>query len=432
MLDLMSRGCRVLPIFEEMQANGLTASRSRVLALYDEMQADMLEIGHRISSQYYFGKPINPNSPDQVNALLRVRGLQPAKYSKRTKKPSTDKKSIEHYRYTDEAIRDVFEWRERGHIRDSYCQVILDSMDDSLDAPDIQRVSYVLKTTRTTTRRASSEADKRNKTGINILAIPSRTEIGTKLRNCFVAPPGYVFGGWDYSQIEARYFASVSNDPVMCCLFLSGGDIHKQTAAMIFNVPLDEVTKDQRTAAKTINFGILYGMGADALETQLRMKGITGWPKSRCAQTISDWFSVFTGVQAYIDSVVREVKRSGYVEDVSGKRRDLPDINSTNSAEFEAAKREAVSHRIQGGAQTIIQNAMIYLDNEILALRDSGMDVRWLLQYHDELIILCREEDHDYVDAVMVEGMTRHYDVDMRVPVLVEGHSAKSWGELKG
>lgn len=431
MLDLMSRGCRVLPIFEEMQANGLTASRSRVQSLYDEMQADMLSIGHRISSQYYFNKPFNPNSQDDVNALLRIRGLTPAKRSKKTGKPSTSKPSIEHYRYTDDAIRDVFEWRERGHIRDSYCQVILDSMDDSPSAPDIQRVSYVLKTTRTTTRRISSEADKRNKVGINILAIPSRTDIGQKLRTCFVAPPGYLIGEWDYSQIEVRYLAHVSGDPTLIKLFLEDRDFHRETAAMVFSVPLSEVTVEQRRAAKTINFGVFYGMSAGALQTQLRKVGIL-WPLDRCDDTIVSWFDVFHYVKEYNDSVVYTVNKKGYVCDISGKRRDLPEIHSTNPAEFEAAKREAISHTIQGGAQTLIQNAMIYLDDEILSARDSGIDVRWILQYHDALMTLHREEEDEYIDAVMVEGMTRHYDVDMSVPVLVEGHSAKSWGELKG
>lgn len=457
LLPLMETGMAVLPIFSEMQSTGMPASRSHFQQLYDDMSAEMRVIQRRISTLYYSSKPFNPGSPQQVGALMRRRGLRSEKRTE-SGAMSTSKGSIEHLRYSDPAISDVFEWRERQHIRDSFCEPILSHMTDmpSVDilnrTGDIYPIHCQLKVTRTTTRRLSS-------TNPNLLAIPARTELGIKVRNCFLAPPGFVFGSWDLSAIEMRVMADESQDPLMFQLFTDPDerDIHYETASRVFGIPLrksrdpkerymDIDKMKHRYPAKTAGFGILYGIQGGGLATQLRKEGLTEWDDDSCAKLIKEWLGVYKGVADYIYRVYRETLSSLESRDRWGMPRYLPGIANRDYANVSVpwrkglrlsptvaeAVRCAVSQRIQGGARGMVINAYRYLRPIIYEMQRQGLAVQWALDYHDEMVLLFSEDLWDTMNDLVIYALTQECGTKLRIPVVAEGSCSISWGGLKG
>lgn len=422
-MTLMATGMRVLPIFEEMQANGMPVNYDYFQSLHDELDSSMHDLVQHISSTYYLGRPFNPKSSDQVAAILRSRDLHSLKTTA-TGKASTGKKSIEYLRNTDPAISSIFDWREMQQVRDAYCRPILDSRPAS--RPTYGTVHCVIKPCTVTTRRIATES-------VNLLAIPSRTDIGRRVREGYQLPPdsGEMLIACDLSQVEMRVMAHLSRDPLLCQFFVEDRDIHAETASRTFNVPLDLVTKDQRRAAKTTNFGIIYGQKADGLLTELNALGLTGWTDQSCAKLIKDVFRVYSGMRDYIDSVSTEVRRTGSIRDHYGMIRYLPGAWSDDLKIQAEASREAVSHRVQGMAQGMIQNSMAWIANEIRDLQDAGVNIKWRLQVHDELVLSFDAGLEDMVGALLIDGLTNHYGAFLRVPVLAEWRAGMNWGELK-
>lgn len=415
----------LFPVFYEMQKEGMPASVSHFERLRDDMTREMHQIGAGISSRFYHGRPFNPNSPPHVNRLLKRRGLKPEKTTK-TGAPSTAKKSIEHLAYSDEAVKEIFAWRKRQHIRDSFCAPILARIVRG-EGEDIGRVRCRIKTTRTAARRLAA-------TDPNLLAIPVRDEMGRRVREGFVAPDGYVLGAWDLSGIEMRKAASLSGDPLMCRLFNEGGDLHSETVAAIFGIPRGQVDKNDlstRIPAKTAGFGVLYGIQGAGLLDQLRSLGLEGWDEEACEDLIAKWLDTYGGVKEYIERTRREVTRDGVVYDEWGMPRRVPGIWHYKEHVAAEAARIAVSHRIQGGAQGMIRRSMRWLKERVRELQDAGFVVQWCLQVHDEVILLFEEDLWPVMDELVVEGLTQHHESDMVVPVEASGHKAKSWGELK-
>lgn len=420
---LMQDGMLLLPVFEEMQSNGMPASRAYFAALYDDLTADMRRFQRQLSAEYFDGQPINPGSSKQVAALLRRRGLRAALRTE-SGDPSTAKKSIEHLRYTDPAFALVFDWREAQHARDAFCTPVLARIPADWPEPTYP-IRCKIKTTRTATRRLATSDP-------NLLAIPSRKDMGKRIRSGYVCADGEVFVAADFSQIEARFMAHESRDPLLCRFFREGRDIHKETAALIWNMPLDKVTKKERDVAKTANFGIIYGIQGAALLAQLRMQGAEGWTEEKCDALIHSIMHLYSGMSAYIAAVAVQVRREhGVVRDHWGMPRYLPGIYSTDRAVAAEAARHAVSHRIQGGAQGMIQKSMIWLAAEIRTLQRADYNVKWRLQIHDELILTCAEDVAEVVKEIVLEGLINHCGIILRVPVEAEGKIAKSWGELK-
>lgn len=425
--SLMSEGMEVVPMFSEMQANGFPCSRSHFEKLSEQMTEEMEAIQTRISNRYFGRRPFNPGSSKHVATLMRRRGLQGAKRTS-TGEMSTGKQSIEHLRFSDDAISDVFEWRERQHIRDSFCQPVLDRVPPDRDQYTIR---CRLKVTRTATRRLAS-------TDPNLLAIPIRKDLGRRIRDGYRFPSEgtEVFGAWDLSQIEMRVAAHESRDKLLCKLFHEDRDIHGEVAALIFGLPLDEVMSKEgkmkyRLPAKNAGFGILYGIGGGGLLTQLRMQGQMQWDEQSCEKLIREWLKVYRGVADYIRATQEEVAGTGVVRDRWGMIRYIPGITSTDPKVAAEAGRIAVSHRIQGGAQGMIQKSMSWLRPHIREMQDAGMRVRPRLQIHDEIILSFDEEWWDLMDGLVIEALTEHCGVTLRVPVKAEGHMSKSWGELK-
>jgi len=429
---LMSLGMDSLPVFYEMQQTGFPASRSHFANLSDYLQGEMLSTVETISTLYYGGKPFNPLSNPNMRSLLRRRGLTPTKLSKKTKQPSTAADSIEHLRFSDPAIELVFQFRDLEHTKHSFSDTILDLMPED-QANDIHFVRSTIKTTRTATRRPAS-------TDPNLLNLPIKTEIGAKIREGFVSPPGYKLLSLDYGQIEMCVMADRSRDKLLCSIIRHKpesahdreGDIHYKTASLIFGVPLDRVDKKtQRTPAKTIGFGILYGLGSSGLSTQLKMLGLLEWGELESEKLRKEWLKIYHGVAKYIDRVGQETRTSGYSETSCGMRRYLPNIWSPKEHEREEAIRVAVSQRIQGDAQDIIQTAMGYLRPKIWQLQQEGVKVHWLLEVHDELDLLVEESQVDRVKDVLIDGMINHCGTKLIVPIRADYSIGNNWASLK-
>lgn len=420
---LLQEGMAVIPIFEEMQSTGMPVSRSAFMSLQSEMEGVMISLQTQLSALYMDGRPFNPNSPKDVRALMSRRGLTAEKVTA-TGEDSTAKDSIEHLRYIDEAMALVFDWREAEHIRSAFCVPILDKIaDEDEDPSDIQWLRCSIKPTRVHTRRLATSNP-------NLLAIPARTEVGLKVRNCFIAPEGMVYCAFDLSQIEARVFASFCDDVGLIRLFNSGGDIHTATAAGMWNLPLDQVSKEQRVAAKTINFGSLYGVQGEGLSAQLRKLGIIR-TADQCDDYLAAWFDLYPGARDYFNRVEKEIKSTGIVTDESGMSRYLPGVWSNNPHDRAEAVRTAVNHKVQGTSQTMIQRSMIWLKPQIRALQQSGLNIKWCLEVHDELDFVIDEYLWPLLYDLVMEALTKHCGVTLKVPVLAEGKCSRTWGETK-
>jgi DNA polymerase-1 len=424
---LMAEGMEVLPVFEEMQSTGMPASKRAFQKLYDDMTVQMERLQRVISKKYFEGKPFNPRSSPQTAAIMRRRGLEAAERTK-TGVMSTSKKSIEHLRVSDDAIRDIMQWREYQHTRDMFAAPTLELMPPGDDV-DICTVRCQLLITRTTTRRLASKKP-------NLLAMPKHTPQGKLVRDCYICPPGEVFLEVDLAQIETRFLAHESEDPLLIRIFTVPGDDgkprdpHTETASKVFGVSLQDVTKHQRFIAKRVNFGIPYGVSGRGLSTQLRMSGITGWDDTSCDKMIREWLKLYHVCAKYFDRVEGEVARTGVVKDCWGMPRYLPGVWSLDNKVAAEARRHAVNHRIQGGAQGLLQRSMAWLRPRIADLQSQGVNVKWVLQVHDALLLQVAESAVDIVRPLVVEGMTQHAGMKLRVPIMVDSNVSRTWGGL--
>lgn len=436
MSGLFTSAMQVLPIFEEMQANGMPASRQALENLYVYLDNQCSEMVTNLSVNYFGGKPFNPESNPQTRSLLLRRGLVG---DKRTEAGvmSTGKKSIEHYRFKDPAIELLFDWREHQHVRDSFVKKLLNEFDDD-DPSDIQFLHSTFDPAKTETRRLSTKDP-------NFLNIPIRTDVGRMIRECFICPENLLMLGADYSQIEMRVLAHFSKSKFLIEKFNHGDDIHAETAIQVFGVRKEDLEGDgkfkYRIPAKTTNFGIIYGEQSYGLHDQLRMLGLEGWTLDRCDELIRDIIYLFD-IEDYIKETIQKAKYfdwqsgkprkyKGYIRDAGGMYRYLPNLFSKEPKLAAEAGRHAVSHEIQGTAQTIIQSAMASLRPVIHSMVDAGEYVKWLLQMHDELIFLTNEESVELLERVVVDYMVNHCGMRLRVPIVVDSHVGRKWSDLK-
>lgn len=439
-----------LPSIEEMQSTGMLCDRADFEALNARMNAEMESLCARLSNQFNDGRPINPNSPVQVAELMQRRGLVGLKKSKKTRKVSTSKKSIEHLRHEDPAIAIVEDWRERGKTRDSFGVPILERIPAGLSRSPVRcniRVSRVA-----SSRLAATDPP--------WLAIPVRHELGVAVRSCIKAPSAQdlldhydhpiesvgdcFLGTWDLSQIEMRVMAHLSRDPLLCQLFREGRDIHAETAIRIFGLNIkgeqDEngkwiypgvKKKTQRDPTKRAGFGVITGIQGQGLLDQLRMMGCEGWTEDTCDELIESWFGVYKGVADFLSACKSQCRDRGFVRDMGGMYRYLPGIWSRDDKVSAEAGRQSHSHIIQGSAQWMIQRAMAWLKPQINDLRDStGWFVRWLLQIHDELLFAYDQRVQDIMHQLVLEALTEH-SYKLIVPVEANGAYGLTWGALE-
>lgn len=413
---LVERGMEVLPVFSEMQETGMTASKSRFEELTAELETELSKLQSYISHNYFDDRPFNPASSKQVATLLRRRGLKGAKRTS-TGQVSTSSLSISHLADEDEAVAKVMEWRGHQKTLTAFCKPAVDRFDS--DGPDLQTVRCQIKPTRIHTRRLAA-------------AEPNLLQVPPNIRECYVAPPGEVFYAADLAQIEIRVSAHISNDPLLCKFLREGTDIHTETACRIFGITPDEMDKkEHRTPAKRASFGIIYGVQGEGLLAQLRAMGCKGWTAERCDDLIREWLKVYSGIAEEMKRTSEQVKRDGFVRDMWNMVRYLPGIYVPGKLQAEA-ERQAFNHRVQGGAQGMIQNSTSWLRPHIRDMQRRGLGVRWRLQVHDELVFSVPEEHVEELDVLVKEALTQHHGVeDMRVPVEADSHWGRSWSDLK-
>lgn len=390
------------PVLARMEQAGFLVDRK---ALYDFGESLTSSIEQLQQSIWTLaGEPFNIQSPKQLGSVLFERLMLPA--GKKTKTGwSTNAAVLDKLRGKHPIIEQILDYRTLTKLKSTYADGLLKEI--SADG----RIHTNFQMTVTATGRLSS-------TEPNLQNIPVRRELGAQIRKMFVASPGKVLVDADYSQIELRLLAHIANDETMIAAFRSGEDIHAVTASQVFGVPLAEVTPLQRSHAKAVNFGIVYGISAFSLAQDI------GVFQSEAKAYMDSYFAKYHGVRAYMTRVVEQAKADGYVTTLFGRRRDLPELKSSNFNLRSFGERVALNMPIQGTAADIIKAAMVRVDAR---MRAEHLQARLLLQVHDELIVECPAEEAETVKAILVDEM--EHVVDYRVPLLVDAKIGASWAE---
>lgn len=412
-------GNSILPLWESMQSHGIPGSREKFQSLisYCDEKCDIFR--HEISTNYFNSQPINPNSPDDTGKLIQ--SLKIPVRGKRTKtgKISTAKDAIEYLRYENPAIEKLFLYREHDHIKSSFAETFLETF-----SPDqsIHFVQSIIDPSHTETRRPSSRDP-------NLLNVPSKTELGRMVRDCFIAPPGYILGSVDYSGIELRVMASESKDKRLCSIFNSPDpDPHRDFACTLLG--RKDITKDERYFGKTMNFSVGYGMHHRTVWEKLQKEGQKQWSPADAQHAQESWWKQFSGVREYRDRLIIDSRIKGYVRDRGGMNRFLPSLRSRDEAERSEAERMCFSHRIQGTAQTALQNAMIKLKGVFEEFHDNGIESYLILQVYDELLFLSKIEYAEITKEIIQSTLIKYCGIKFNVPIATDGILADSWGKL--
>jgi DNA polymerase-1 len=383
----------LIPVQAAMEQAGILVDGDRLTRLSREFGARLDECEQLIYQSA--GLPFNINSPKQLGEILFER-LKLPKGRKTKTGWSTDVKVLESLSQTHELPARILQYRNLAKLKSTYVDKLA-----SLRNPITGRVHTSFNQCGTATGRLSSSNP-------NLQNIPIRTEEGRRIRSAFIAPKGSRFLAADYSQIDLRVLAHYSGDPALITAFQHGQDIHRRTAAEIFYIAPELVTSDMRRVAKTINFGIIYGMSSFGLASQLHISRTE-------AQTFIDrYFAHFSGIKEFMDSIVQQAKQDGYVTTLLGRRRPLPEIASSNRIQREFAERTAINTPIQGTAADIIKLAMLRIHQE---LAQSGLQSRMLLQIHDELVLEVPEAEMETVSVLLRENMESA--LTLKVPLVV-------------
>ncbi|MEY8386403.1 DNA polymerase I [Oscillospiraceae bacterium 38-13] len=394
--------CRVLA---EMERTGCGVDAR---ALSDFGESLSARIAGQESAIYEMARgSFNINSPKQLGEVLFERLGMP--HGKKTKTGwSTNADVLEKLRFQHPIVDAVLEYRQFTKLKSTYADGLLKAID-----PD-GRVRTKFQMTVTATGRLSS-------TEPNLQNIPTRTDLGSEFRRMFTAAEGCVLVDADYSQIELRILAHIAGDEAMRAAFLAGGDFHAETAAKVFRVSREEVTHEMRRRAKAVNFGIVYGISAFSLSQDL------GVAVADAKAYMEAYFATFPGVRRYMDEVVRRARETGYVETLLHRRRDLPELTSSNKNMQAFGERVALNMPIQGTAADVMKLAMVKVWKR---LRAEKPQARLVLQVHDELIVECPEAEAEAVARLLEEEMENV--VHLSVPLTAEAHWGKNWLEAKG
>ncbi len=342
----------------------------------DELRAQIFQLA---------GEEFNVNSPKQLGTILFEKlGLDVRKTKKTKTGYSTNEAVLQKLAQDHPLPEKILQYRELAKLRSTY----LDALPKLVDPAD-GRVHTTFNQTVTATGRLSSSDP-------NLQNIPVRTELGRRIREAFVVPQGWVFVSADYSQIELRLLAHLSGDEGLVSAFNSNADFHAATASMVFGVPVEEVTPEQRSRAKAVNFGIVYGQQAFGLGQSLHI------PLAEAQEMIDRYYAAYPGVRSYLDATVAQARETGYAVTMFGRKRHIPDIHAKNPNLRSFGERTAMNHPMQGSAADIIKMAMIAVERR---LQEEGFKARMVLQVHDELDFECPEEELERLKAMVVEVM---------------------------
>ncbi|HYT05134.1 MAG TPA: DNA polymerase I [Gemmatimonadales bacterium] len=396
----------LIPALVDMEWKGVLIDLGRLGEVSRAFARELLELEQAIYRAA--GTQFNINSTPQLRQVLFGKHQLPV--LKKTKTgASTDYEVLEQLAVMGHEVpRLLIEYRELSKLKSTY----VDALPGFIN-PQTGRVHTSFNQTGAATGRLSSSEP-------NLQNIPVRTPRGETIRRAFVAPPGARLVTADYSQIELRLLAHLSGDPAFVRAFEQGGDIHRETAAIIFGVPQDRVTPEMRARAKTINFGTIYGQGPFALSRQL---GIT---QDEAKEFIRQYFTRFAGVRAWLDRIVVEARQKGYVETLFGRRRYIPELKDRNFNIRAFGERTAANSPLQGSAADVIKVAMIRIAS---AFKEQGLASRMILQVHDELVLEVPEQEQ----TPAVELVKRHMETaaSLRVPLVVSIGVGTDWIEAK-
>ncbi len=391
-------------VLAQMEHIGFYVDSRSIKEYGEKLQKEVESLHDSIIEQV--GYEFNINSPKQLGeALFEKLGLP---HGKKTKSGwSTSADVLESLRPMAPVVDEILRYRTVAKLKSTYCDGLL-----KVIGPD-GRIHSSFNQTETRTGRISS-------TEPNLQNIPVRTPIGRELRKFFAAEHGVLVDA-DYSQIELRVLAHVANDPAMREDFLQGHDIHASTAARVFNMPQELITSQLRSRAKAVNFGIVYGIGAYSLSQDI------GVSVKEADAYIKEYLRNYSGVDAYMKNVADSARERGYVEDMFGRRRYLPELKSSNYNMRSFGERVARNMPIQGAAADIIKIAMIRVSRRLEA---EGLRARMILQVHDELIVECPEDEQERVKSLLTEEMEQA--VNLSVPMVAEANAGRTWYDAKG
>ena len=393
----------LVPVLAGMEQRGVLIDGDELRRQSQQLGKRMLELQQQ--SYALAGREFNLDSPKQLQAVLFDElGLE-AKLKTPKGQPSTNEEALEAIADTHELPRLILDYRGLAKLRGTYTDKL-----SGIVNPRTGRVHTSYHQGSVATGRISSSDP-------NLQNIPVRTEEGRRIRQAFIAPPGWKVMAADYSQIELRIMAHLSGDEGLLRAFHSGGDVHRATAAEVFGVAPDEITTNQRRAAKAINFGLMYGMSAFGLARQL------GVDRGEAGDYMGRYFSRYPGVRAFMDATREQAHRDGYVETIFGRRLYLENLAARNGALRQGAERAAVNAPMQGSAADIIKRAMIAVASWLQG-RD---DARMLMQVHDELVFEVRADAVEEVRAAVMERMSGA--ARLAVPLLVDIGVGANWDE---
>ena len=352
------------------------------------------------------GEEFNLDSPKQLLEILYEKQGLPVLRKTPKGQPSTNEETLQRLSEEYELPKIILQYRTLAKLKSTYTDSLI-----NIENPKTQRIHTSYQQAITSTGRLSS-------TEPNLQNIPIKTAEGRRIREAFVPEKGNTLISADYSQIELRIMAHLSEDKNLTNAFNNNIDVHSSTAAEVFGVAIEEVNKDQRRSAKAINFGLMYGMSAFGLTRQL---GIT---RAEAQEYLDTYFARYTGVKDYMDNIKAKAKEDMFVETIMGRRLYLNEINAANGLRRQAAERAAINAPLQGSAADIIKKAMLDIDKLIL---NEMPEVKMIMQVHDELVFECPKENADLVMEKMKETMEQ--TVELKIPLIAEAATGSNWNE---
>jgi DNA polymerase-1 len=395
----------LVPILMKMERKGVALDVNLLGDMSRRLGKRLLELEDEIYQKA--GRRFNINSTQQLSPVLFQELKLPA--ARKTKSGfSTDASVLEELRGQHPIIELILEYRQLTKLKSTYVDAL-----PGLVNQKTGRVHTSFNQTKTTTGRLSSSDP-------NLQNIPVRGEQGKEIRQAFVAPPGYELLSADYSQIDLRVLAHLSQDPELLKTFHHDGDIHTDTAIRLFGVEKDKVTPDMRRLAKTVNFGVIYGMSGYGLEQA------TEFSREEAEKFITAYFEKYPHVREYMEGTKKQARELGYVQTILGRRRSIPEINSSNRNLREAAERMAINMPVQGTSADIIKVAMVKLDQE---MAKRNLKSSMLLQVHDELIFEVPEDEMDEMRTLAAKIMSEA--IELSIPLKVETKTGKNWGQME-
>jgi DNA polymerase-1 len=402
----------LIPVLADMELEGINLDVPYLKSMSVEMAKESAALEQKIYETA--GEKFNLASPKQLGDILFDKlQLGGAKQKKtKTGQYATGEEILSYLEKDNPIVKDILEWRQMVKLQSTY----IDALPNQVDKKTGRVHTDYMQTVAATGRLSSNNPNLQN--------IPIRTERGRLIRKAFIArDENYTLLSADYSQIELRIIAALSGEENMIKAFQNNEDIHKSTAAKVFNVPLEEVTKEQRSNAKTVNFGIIYGVSSFGLSNQ------TSLSRKEAAELIEAYYATYPKLKSYMSNQVDFARENGYVQTVLGRRRYLKDINSANMMVKSGAERNAVNAPIQGSAADIIKIAMINIHKKLTSKNadGSGWKSKMLLQVHDELVFDVHNSELEKIQPMIKHEMENAFIMD--VPLVVEMGIGKNWLE---